>query len=122
MGDISEHFNRSEYSCSCGCGFDAVDKELNEIMEKIRSNFGPVQVHCACRCLKHNQEVGSKDTSQHVRGLAADFHINDINNESIIYYANELLPNKGGIGIYDWGVHVDVRKTRARWDHREGRT
>ena len=24
-----------------------------------------------------------------------------------------------GIGKYNWGVHVDVRKTPARWDYRK---
>jgi uncharacterized protein YcbK (DUF882 family) len=119
MGDMSEFFSRSEFACSCGCGFEAVDKELLEILGKIRNHFGPVIMHCACRCKKKNDEVGSKDTSQHIKGMAADFHIPNVEPEQIAYYADGLMPDKGGVGIYEWGCHVDVRRNKARWNNKE---
>jgi len=122
MGDISEHFSRSEFSCSCGCGFEAVDFELVEILERTRAYFGgkPLHIHCACRCLEHNKSIGSKDTSQHIKGMAVDFHINDVKPIDIAWYVDRhCLPDSGGIGIYDnWhdaGVHIDVRQNRVRW-------
>jgi uncharacterized protein YcbK (DUF882 family) len=118
MGDVNQYFNRSEFSCSDSCGFEAVDIGLLDVLTKIRKRFGPVVMHCACRCKKKNDEVGSRDTSQHMKGLAADFHIPNTPNDQIAFYADELMPEKGGVGIYDWGVHVDVRRDEARWDNR----
>ena len=28
---------------------------------------------------------------------------------------NKRFPNKYGLGLYSWGVHVDVRENKARW-------
>ena len=121
MGDISAHFDRRELECRCGCHFKACDIELLDILEDVRARFGskPIQVHCACRCKEHNRNVGSKDTSQHVKGMAADFHIDGIDNQDIYdYLHNYRLENKHGLGIYSWGIHVDVRGTMKRWDER----
>jgi uncharacterized protein YcbK (DUF882 family) len=115
----SEFFRRSEFACSCECGFNAVDVDLLDILTKVREEFGPVIIHCACRCKKKNDEVGSKDSSQHLRGLAADFHINGVEAETIAYFADGLMPDSGGVGIYEWGVHIDVRQKKARWNNKE---
>lgn len=115
----SKYFNRKEFSCSCGCGFDAVDVDLLEMITKVREKFGAVIVHCACRCKKKNDEVGSKDTSQHLRGKAIDFHVKGIVNDKIAYWIDEQLGETGGVGIYDWGVHLDLAdKGKRRWDNR----
>ena len=117
MGDISEHFSRKEFACKCGCGFNAVDVQLLSHLERIRKHFGkPVHLTCACRCLKHNREIGSEDTSQHVRGMAADIWIPDTIPDDIAAYADEyLLKGTGGIGIYEDFIHIDVREKIARW-------
>lgn len=119
MGKISEHYKREEFQCKCNCGFNAVDFELLEVMEKIRKYWGrPVLVHCADRCLQHNRSVGSKDTSKHVRGLACDFHIEEISHINVYNHLEKMFHDKYGIGVYDWGVHIDVRPDKARWDER----
>ncbi len=115
----NKYFTRNEFSCTDQCGFNAVDVDLLDVLVKIREEFGPVIMHCACRCKKRNDEAGSKDSSQHLRGLAADFHIHDVSPDKIAYFADELLKQSGGIGIYSWGCHIDVREKKARWDHRE---
>jgi uncharacterized protein YcbK (DUF882 family) len=117
MGDVSNHFSRSEFACKCGCGFNAVDVELLDKLEMIRSHFDkPVHITNACRCLNHNRSIGSKDTSQHIKGLAVDIYINGIEPQEIADYVDEfLLQGKGGIGIYKDFVHIDIRKNMARW-------
>jgi len=40
VGDISEHFSRSEFRCKCGCGQDTVDVELIELCEVVRDLNG----------------------------------------------------------------------------------
>ncbi len=126
MGDISQHFSRSEFACHCdanngkGCGFDAVDIELLDILEKVREKFEkPVHLNCACRCLEKNRSIGSKDTSQHVKGKAADIRIDGIAPEEIVFWLdNDILKGRGGLGIYDTFSHIDDRKDKARWDKR----
>lgn len=119
MGDISRHFNRSEFACKCGCGFEAVDKELVKIAEKIRERIGPFTPTSACRCLKYNRSIGSKDTSQHVKAMAMDIPIPDdeLREKVNIWLNDEILAGRGGIGIYDIDkfLHVDIRRRMARW-------
>ena len=118
MGDVSTHFNRSEFACTDNCGFKSVDVELLEILEKIRSYFNrPVKITSACRCLSKNHSIGSEDTSQHVRGLAADIKITGISPQLIYNYVDSFH-DKGGLGIYNTFVHVDVRGRKSRWDSR----
>lgn len=122
MGDISENFSRSEFKCHCpeDCGFEAVDKELVEILEKIRDEFGkPIYLNCACRCLRHNRDIGSRDNSQHVKGMAADIRVDDKDPEDIIFWVdNNILKDRGGLGVYDNFCHIDVRDKKSRWDER----
>ena len=35
--------------------------------------------------------------------------------KTVAAYAEKLMPNTGGIGIYSWGVHIDTRKIKSRW-------
>jgi zinc D-Ala-D-Ala carboxypeptidase len=45
-----------------------------ENMEAVRALLGvPLHISSGYRCLALNRAIGSKDTSAHVRGLAADF-------------------------------------------------
>jgi uncharacterized protein YcbK (DUF882 family) len=118
MGDVSKHFNRAEFACSCGCGFDAVDIDLLSAAELVCEEFGPVIVHCACRCITYNREIGSKDTSQHPKAKAIDFHINGVEPEKIAYWLDKKFPDSCGIIIYNWGVHFDIRQKKYRNNNR----
>lgn len=54
--------------------------------------------------------------SMHCAGIAFDVSSPNLTVESL--YKEALYFNWGGIGIYDWGVHVDDRDSIARWDMR----
>lgn len=115
-----EHFKRSEFACKCGkyCdGFPAEpSRELVELLEKIRKHYGKaVNVNSGIRCQQHNANVGGASRSQHMLGTAADICIADVAPEELAEYIDALIPNTGGIGIYSWGVHVDVRENRTRF-------
>ena len=70
---LSKHFSREEFECGCGCGFAAVDVELLDILEKVRSKFNaPVTITSACRCAEHNSAIGGSYGSKHKKGIAAD--------------------------------------------------
>lgn len=118
MGDVSAHFNRSEFACKDGCGFDAVDTQLLAVLEDIRTHYNaPLTLNCGCRCAKHNAEVGGEDHSQHLYGKAADITVSGISPDDVAGYL-ESRHSRCGIGRYDTFTHVDVRGYAARWDNR----
>ena len=119
MGDISKNFNRAEFACHCGCGFDTVDVDTLKMVQDIRDHYNkPVIINSGCRCLKHNKNVGSKDTSQHTKAKAVDIKIRDIAPEKIAFFVNEKHPDKYGIIIHDNFIHLDPRPDRLRKDVR----
>ena len=116
MGDISEHFDREEFACKCGGGFDTVDVELIEVLEKVRCYFDvPVTISSACRCESHNLNVGGGLKSQHLLGRAADINANLVEPEEVQEFLKSQYPDSLGIGCYSNFTHVDTRKGKARW-------
>lgn len=89
------HFQKSEFACKCGCGFDSIDYKLVSILESIRSHFGdrPVIITSGCRCAKHNAEVGGVQGSRHVLGKASDFYIEGVHVNDLLAYCQELVNN-----------------------------
>lgn len=121
MGDLSKHFSKKEFACKCGCGFDTPVPELVTKLEKFRELCGnkPIIINSACRCAKHNasKAVGGAKNSQHVKGTAADVRkFADMSVDEMAKLAEQA--GFDGIGKYKWGVHVDVRGVKARWDYR----
>ncbi len=115
MGDISSNFNRSEFACGCSCGFDTVDIELIEILEKVRVHFGrTVTVNSGCRCSSHNKSEGGSDNSQHKKGRAADISVSGKRPSQVVEFLEGAYP-ECGIGIYPTFVHIDSRGNKARW-------
>ncbi len=116
MGDLSEHFNRREFQCHCGCGFNTVDVELITVLEDIRSHFKqPVTINSGVRCKNHNELIGGKPSSQHLLGRAADIIINDTPPRVVQFYLLEKYPDQYGIGSYSAFTHIDTRSKKARW-------
>lgn len=55
-----------------------------EMLSVIREHFdAPLIVHSGYRCPKLNKAVGSKPTSQHPKGEAADFHVSGVSLEEV---------------------------------------
>jgi uncharacterized protein YcbK (DUF882 family) len=120
MGDISEHFSRSEFACNCGCGFNVVDAELINVLEGLRVYFNhAIAVHSGARCAKHNADEGGSPQSQHLLSKAADINVIAIEPDKIAQHLEEIYPNKYGIGRYNDFTHIDVRSKKARWDFRK---
>jgi uncharacterized protein YcbK (DUF882 family) len=117
MGDISENFDRSEFACKCGCGFDTVDAELIKVLEDIRGAFGvPIKINSGCRCETHNKEIGGSVHSQHKKGRAADIVVEGINAGAVQGLVDGRWPSLGGMGRYGVFTHVDTRSGPiARW-------
>ena len=116
MGNVSPHFDRQEFACKCGCGFTAVDVELLDVLETARKHFGAaITLDCACRCAKHNVEVGGVPYSQHLQGIAADIKVAGFAPSVVADYFETQYPNKYGIGRYSSFTHIDVREITSRW-------
>lgn len=114
--DLSEHFDRSEFACHCGCGFNTVSKELITVLEDVRNHFGQaVTVHSGCRCTSHNAAVKGASKSQHLLGTAADIVVKNRIPALVADYLEHKYPDKYGIGRYKTFTHVDVRHNKSRW-------
>lgn len=86
-----------------------------QVLETMRELCGkPLVLSCGYRCPEHNRDVGGVSNSQHIYGRAADVQVPD---GMTVYELYDIAEQAGadGIGIYPWGVHVDVRGYPARW-------
>lgn len=118
MGNLSKNFSRWEFACKDKCDFDVADIELVNVLQKLRDYFNKsVTISSGCRCLSYNRAKckDSSDTSQHVKGKAADIIVKGVWPVTVYYYLDTTYPTKYGIGLYDTFVHIDVRSIKARW-------
>lgn len=114
---ITDHFRVYEFACKDGSDVVFVSQALADILENIRVHFGAaVHIHSGYRTVSYNKTVsGSSSTSQHCNGLAADLHVDGHTHQEVYNYACQLLGDHGGVGLYSWGVHIDVRANKSRW-------
>ena len=120
--DGIKYFKKSEFSCKCGkyCnGYPAeIDMNMVKIADKIRSKIGkPITINSGLRCKTHNANVGGVSNSQHLLGNAADLGCPiGCTPAQMAAIAEEIMGDTGGIGIYSWGIHIDTRSTKSRWN------
>ncbi len=113
---LSTNFKVKEFACKDGSDPIFIDSELVSVLQKIRSHFGkPVTITSAYRTPPHNSKEGGTTYSQHLYGKAADIKISGVTPKKVADYAETLLKNCGGIGIYNTFTHIDVRDTCSRW-------
>jgi uncharacterized protein YcbK (DUF882 family) len=114
---LSDHFERSEFACQCGCGFCAVDVELLFVLEQTRRHFNdrPLHINSGCRCADHNGAIGGSNGSMHTKGMAVDFFIKGVDAAKVADYLEKTFPDTYGIGRYPGRTHLDVREQKARW-------
>lgn len=114
------YFTRAEFRCPCGkCGGFPVEPEEKMVrtVDTIRAKLGkPITVNSGVRCQSHNDELpGSAKNSNHIKGMAADLHCNTATPAEMKAAAEAVMGKTGGIGLYKWGIHVDVGKY-SRWN------
>ena len=121
--DEIEYFTRDEFRCKCGgkyCnGYPAEpDERMVRIADAIRKRIGkPITVNSGLRCKTHNANVGGVSNSQHLYGTAADLGCPiGCTPSQMASIAEEIMGETGGIGIYSWGIHIDTRSTKSRWN------
>ena len=121
--DDIRYFTREEFRCKCGgkyCNGYPVDIDMNmvKIADEIRNRIGkPIQINSGIRCKTHNANVGGVSNSQHLLGNAADLGCpSGCTPAQMASIAEEIMRGTGGIGVYQWGIHIDTRSTKSRWN------
>lgn len=120
--DEIKYFKKPEFACKCGkyCNGYPVEIDMNmvKIADEIRNRIGkPIQINSGIRCKTHNANVGGVSNSQHLYGNAADLGCpSGCTPEQMASIAEEIMGDTGGIGIYQWGIHIDTRSTKSRWN------
>ena len=112
MGDLSPHFDSSEFACKCGCGYGLGENDVSEDLIRILENMrdmigGPIVINSGCRCVEHNNEVGGVPNSAHTRGLAADISVSSGWQRYQVVDA-AFACGAMGVGVDKTFVHVDV--------------
>jgi hypothetical protein len=78
-GQLTDHFSKKEFDCQCGCGTGTIHTLLVQKLELARVEYGKsMRINSGIRCLEHNRSIGSKDTSSHIKCVAADVGCTDM--------------------------------------------
>ena len=113
---LTANFKVREFACRDGSDVIFAAPALTEVLQKIRSHFqAPVTVCSGYRTPGYNKKVDGAAYSQHLYGTAADIQVKGVSPAQVAAFAETLLPDSGGIGVYPTFVHVDVREKRSRW-------
>lgn len=89
-------------------------KRLAEFLEDVKATLGgkPIIVNSAFRCKQVNDAVGSKDTSQHRIGCAADIRVPGMTPDEVV---KAVIASKIGydqvIREFDRWTHISVPNT-----------
>jgi hypothetical protein len=84
---------------------------LANLLEQVKYTLGgePVMVNSAFRCKEVNDAVGSKDTSQHRRGCAADIRVPGMTPDEVVKAIIAAgLPFDQLIREFDRWTHISV--------------
>lgn len=125
--DKIQYFTREECRCKCGGKYcNGYPAEMSEttmlIADEVRRRAGvPLRNNSALRCQRWNAEQQGVANSNHMTGHAIDLAPIDGNISVDELYSitvevqAEMIPGRGGIGKYLWGIHQDDGKY-SRWN------
>ena len=120
-----KYFRKEEFACKCNgkyCnGYPAeIDMDMVRAADAIRERLGvPLRVNSGLRCRQWNQIQDGAANSRHLYGDACDlgkpegYTVNQMFDT-----AEDIIGSAGGVGAYNWGIHIDKRGSKARWDDR----
>jgi len=85
-----------------------MSQDLLDILDKIREEFNkPIKITSGYRTVKHNEKVGGKEKSSHLKGLAVDIScINSVDRFELISLF--IKHNITRIGIANNFIHIDI--------------
>ena len=118
---LKPNFKVKEFACNDGADTVLISDDLVGLLQNIRDHFGAaVTINSAYRTESYNKKIGGATKSQHVNGTAADIVVKGATPLEVAQYVEHIMPDSGGIGVYQSFTHVDVRTSRSRWDNRSG--
>lgn len=86
-------------------------QRLAQLLEQVKEAIGgkPVMINSAFRCKQVNDAVGSKDTSQHRHGCAADLRVPGMTPDSVVRAVIAAgLPYQQLIREFDRWTHISI--------------
>jgi hypothetical protein len=118
--NLTEHFTLEELTHTDHREFDNTPNEqeranlvrLAGLLEQVKSAIGgkPIMVNSAFRCKQVNDAVGSKDTSQHRVGCAADIRVPGMTPDEVVKAVMAAgLPYDQLIREFDRWTHISVQ-------------
>jgi uncharacterized protein YcbK (DUF882 family) len=127
MGLHMALFKQSDFECNCSlstCKRQLMSIDLMSSLQHLRVDFGhPIWVTSAFRCKEYNRIIGSKDTSQHIRGNAVDITCHPQFLDQLYELCCKYFKAVGDGRKYNDGkrsgfIHVDIRKDKIRrWNY-----
>ena len=119
MLQLSEHFTLEELTATSHRQFDNTPNDaemgnlvlLAELLERVKAflNGKPIMVNSAFRSKAVNDSVGSKDTSQHRTGCAADIRVPGMTPDAVVRAIIAAgLPYDQLIREFDAWTHISI--------------
>ena len=120
--NLSENFTYEELTHTDHREFDNTPNEtemanlvrLAAFLEQVKEVIGgkPIMINSAFRCHEVNQAVGSKDSSQHRHGCAADIRVPGMTPDEVVTtIMGSGLPYDQVIREFDRWTHVSIPNT-----------
>lgn len=117
--NLTEHFTLEELTATSHRQFDNTPNDaemanlvkLAEFLEQVKAALDgkPVMINSAFRCKQVNDSVGSKDTSQHRTGCAADFRVPGMTPDTVVRAIIAAgLPYDQIIREFDAWTHISI--------------
>lgn len=123
--NLTEHFSLAELTTTSHRQFDNTPNDaemanlqkLAEFLEEVKALLDgkPIMVNSAFRSKQVNDSVGSKDTSQHRTGSAADIRVPGMSPDAVVraLVASDL-PFDQVIREFDAWTHISISPTPRR--------
>jgi len=122
---MTEHFTLAELTATSHRQFDNTPNEaetanlqkLAEFLEQVKTALDnkPIMINSAFRSKQVNDSVGSKDTSQHRTGCAADFKVPGMTPDAVVRAIIAAgLPYDQIIREFDAWTHISISDTPRR--------
>ena len=119
MTQLSEHFTLEELTVTSHREFDNTPnadqinnlERLSELLEQVKKIVGnkPIMVNSGFRSLQVNNSVGSKPTSQHCLGCAADIRVPGMTPDEVVQAIKASdIPYDQLIREFDSWTHISV--------------
>lgn len=122
MTQLTKHFSLEELTFTSHREFDNTPNDveianltrLAEFLEKVKTVFNnkPIMINSAYRSKQVNDAVGSKDTSQHRLGCAADFRVPGMTPDQVVKtILGSNLEYDQLIREFDSWTHISITNT-----------